>query len=111
VRELVERRSAQILKEIRHVGIGKFRSKLVKVYRDGSFGRGRCDTTLKVGVSILTLVQAENADEWSYQKGLEGETLLIPKRTCLMLSDAPSQGGWIPRDPTDRLYPDICSRR
>ncbi|KAI0722610.1 glycoside hydrolase [Earliella scabrosa] len=33
--------------------------------------------------------KAENADEWSYQKGLEG--------------------GWIPRDPTDRMYPDICS--
>ncbi|EIN04828.1 glycoside hydrolase family 5 protein [Punctularia strigosozonata HHB-11173 SS5] len=32
--------------------------------------------------------KAENADEWSYQKGLEG--------------------GWIPQDPTDRLYPDIC---
>ena len=31
---------------------------------------------------------AENADDWSYQKGLEG--------------------GWIPQDPTDRLYPDIC---
>ena len=33
--------------------------------------------------------KAENADDWSYQKGLEG--------------------GWIPQDPTDRLYPDICS--
>ncbi|KAI0719308.1 glycoside hydrolase [Cerioporus squamosus] len=33
--------------------------------------------------------KAENADDWSYQKGLEG--------------------GWIPKDPTDRLYPDICS--
>ena len=33
--------------------------------------------------------QAENADDWSYQKGVEG--------------------GWIPKDPTDRLYPDICS--
>ncbi len=33
--------------------------------------------------------QAENADDWSYQKGLEG--------------------GWIPKDPTDRLYPNICS--
>ncbi|KAF8071947.1 glycoside hydrolase family 5 protein [Lyophyllum atratum] len=32
--------------------------------------------------------KAENADEWSYQKGLEG--------------------GWIPRDPTNRLYPGIC---
>lgn len=32
--------------------------------------------------------KAENADEWSYQKGLAG--------------------GWIPKDPTDRLYPNIC---
>ncbi|KAJ7475829.1 glycoside hydrolase family 5 protein [Mycena latifolia] len=32
--------------------------------------------------------KAENSDEWSYQKGLEG--------------------GWIPQDPTNRLYPDIC---
>ncbi|KAF8206460.1 glycoside hydrolase superfamily [Mycena galopus ATCC 62051] len=33
--------------------------------------------------------KTEIADEWSYQKGLEG--------------------GWIPQDPTDRLYPNICS--
>ncbi|KAJ7707731.1 glycoside hydrolase family 5 protein [Mycena rosella] len=33
--------------------------------------------------------KAENSDDWSYQKGLEG--------------------GWIPQDPTSRLYPDICS--
>lgn len=33
--------------------------------------------------------QAENADEWSYQKGLEG--------------------GWIPQDPTDLLYSDMCT--
>ncbi|KAJ3815516.1 glycoside hydrolase [Lentinula aff. lateritia] len=31
----------------------------------------------------------ESADEWSYQKGLEG--------------------GWIPADPTQRMYPDPCS--
>jgi len=37
----------------------------------------------------ITALQAENADEWSYQRGLEG--------------------GWIPKDPTERLYPDICS--
>ena len=36
-----------------------------------------------------TYFQAENADEWSYQMGLEG--------------------GWIPTDPTNRLYPGICS--
>ena len=34
------------------------------------------------------LLQAEIADEWSYQKGLEG--------------------GWIPRDPRNRQYPNIC---
>ncbi|TCD61592.1 exo-1,3-beta-glucanase [Steccherinum ochraceum] len=33
--------------------------------------------------------KAENADEWSYQKGL--------------------QGGWIPQDPTDRQYPNPCT--
>ncbi|KAI0077909.1 glycoside hydrolase family 5 protein [Panus rudis PR-1116 ss-1] len=33
--------------------------------------------------------KAENADDWSYQKGLEG--------------------GWIPQDPDDRLYPNLCS--
>ncbi|PPQ76324.1 hypothetical protein CVT24_008383 [Panaeolus cyanescens] len=33
--------------------------------------------------------KAENADEWSYQKGLEG--------------------GWIPMDPTDRKFPNICA--
>ncbi|THV07412.1 glycoside hydrolase family 5 protein [Dendrothele bispora CBS 962.96] len=32
--------------------------------------------------------KAENADEWSYQRGLEG--------------------GWLPQDPTERLYPNIC---
>ncbi|KAF5359505.1 hypothetical protein D9756_003411 [Leucocoprinus leucothites] len=32
--------------------------------------------------------KAENADEWSYQKGLEG--------------------GWIPHDPTERKYPHMC---
>ncbi|TFK23601.1 glycoside hydrolase [Coprinopsis marcescibilis] len=34
--------------------------------------------------------KAENADEWSYQRGITG--------------------GWIPQDPTDRIYPDICTR-
>ncbi|KAJ3564548.1 hypothetical protein NP233_g8228 [Leucocoprinus birnbaumii] len=33
--------------------------------------------------------KAENADEWSYQAGLAN--------------------GWIPRDPTDRQYPNICN--
>ena len=42
---------------------------------------------------LLTLstcsFQTESADEWSYQKGLEG--------------------GWIPSDPSERLYPGLCS--
>ncbi|PAV16045.1 glycoside hydrolase family 5 [Pyrrhoderma noxium] len=33
--------------------------------------------------------KAENADEWSYQKGLES--------------------GWIPQDPSERLYPGLCN--
>ncbi|KAI0264501.1 glycoside hydrolase [Gloeopeniophorella convolvens] len=33
--------------------------------------------------------KTESADEWSYQKGLEG--------------------GWIPQDPTQRLYPGLCN--
>jgi glucan 1,3-beta-glucosidase len=33
--------------------------------------------------------QTESADEWSYQKGLEG--------------------GWIPQDPTQQLYPGLCN--
>lgn len=37
----------------------------------------------------VTPSQAENADEWSYQTGL--------------------QGGWIPEDPTDRQYPGLCT--
>jgi glucan 1,3-beta-glucosidase len=32
--------------------------------------------------------KAEEADEWSYQAGLNY--------------------GWIPQDPSDRMYPDIC---
>ncbi|KAL0061942.1 hypothetical protein AAF712_011226 [Marasmius tenuissimus] len=33
--------------------------------------------------------KAEIADDWSYEKGLEG--------------------GWIPQNPSDRMYPNICS--
>ncbi|ESK94612.1 glycoside hydrolase family 5 protein [Moniliophthora roreri MCA 2997] len=33
--------------------------------------------------------KAENSDDWSYQRGLEG--------------------GWIPKDPKNRMYPNICS--
>lgn len=39
---------------------------------------------------VLNVRQAENADEWSYQRGLEG--------------------GWIPQNPTQRLYPGLCSQ-
>jgi len=33
--------------------------------------------------------KTESSDEWSYSKGIEG--------------------GWIPQNPTDRMYPNICS--
>lgn len=32
--------------------------------------------------------KTESADEWSYQKGIEG--------------------GWIPKDPTERAFPNLC---
>lgn len=35
------------------------------------------------------IFQAENSDEWSYSKGIEG--------------------GWIPQNATNRMYPNICS--
>ncbi|PCH42165.1 glycoside hydrolase family 5 protein [Wolfiporia cocos MD-104 SS10] len=58
-----------------------------------TFLRKYWEAQVQIGESIQGWVfwtwKAENADEWSYQKGLEG--------------------GWIPQDPTDRLYPDICS--
>ena len=33
--------------------------------------------------------KVEDADDWSYQRGL--------------------QGGWIPQDPTERMYPNVCN--
>ncbi|KAF8920328.1 glycoside hydrolase family 5 protein [Mucidula mucida] len=58
-----------------------------------TFLRKYWEVQVQVGESVQGWIfwtwKAENADEWSYQKGLEG--------------------GWIPKDPTDRLYPDICS--
>lgn len=48
---------------------------------------GTCDSSLS-GI-WANGAQVENADDWSYQRGLEG--------------------GWIPQDPSDRLYPNICS--
>ncbi|KAF8656255.1 hypothetical protein AX16_002691 [Volvariella volvacea WC 439] len=57
-----------------------------------AFLRRYWEAQVEVGERIQGWVfwtwKAENSDEWSYQKGLEG--------------------GWIPQDPTDRLYPDIC---
>ncbi|KAH9942759.1 glycoside hydrolase [Amylocystis lapponica] len=57
-----------------------------------TFLRQYWESQVQIGESIQGWVywawKAENADDWSYQKGLEG--------------------GWIPQDPTDRMYPDIC---
>ncbi|KAF9484376.1 glycoside hydrolase family 5 protein [Pholiota conissans] len=58
-----------------------------------TFLRKYWEVQVDVGESVQGWVfwtwKAENADEWSYQKGL--------------------QGGWIPGDPTNRMYPGICS--
>ncbi|PPQ95225.1 hypothetical protein CVT26_014916 [Gymnopilus dilepis] len=58
-----------------------------------TFLRKYWEVQVEVGENVNGWVywtwKAENADEWSYQKGL--------------------QGGWIPQDPTNRLYPGICS--
>ncbi|TFK40345.1 glycoside hydrolase family 5 protein [Crucibulum laeve] len=58
-----------------------------------TFLRRYWEVQVEIGENIQGWVfwtwKAENADEWSYQKGLEG--------------------GWIPQDPTNRLYPNICS--
>jgi len=58
-----------------------------------TFLRQYYESQLAIGEAIQGWVywtwKTENADDWSYQKGLEG--------------------GWIPQDPTDRMYPDICS--
>jgi len=49
----------------------------------------KCLRLYQLTTDVNRREQAENADEWSYQKGL--------------------QGGWIPQDPTNRMYPGICS--
>ncbi|KAJ8508798.1 hypothetical protein ONZ45_g8953 [Pleurotus djamor] len=58
-----------------------------------TFLRRYWEVQVEIGENIQGWIfwtwKAEQADEWSYQKGLEG--------------------GWIPRDPTDRMYPNICS--
>ncbi|PPQ85378.1 hypothetical protein CVT25_006409 [Psilocybe cyanescens] len=57
------------------------------------FLRKYWEVQVEVGEAVQGWVfwtwKAENADEWSYQRGL--------------------QGGWIPQDPTDRKFPGICS--
>lgn len=57
-----------------------------------TFLRKYWEVQVEIGENVSGWVfwtwKAENADEWSYQKGLEA--------------------GWIPRDPTDRQYPQIC---
>lgn len=50
--------------------------------------------------------QAENADEWDYSK----VTSRAYER-CISTDVWMFQGleqGWIPKDPTERLYPNIC---
>ncbi|KAH8100877.1 glycoside hydrolase [Cristinia sonorae] len=57
-----------------------------------TFLRQYFESQVEIGEGIQGWVywtwKAENADDWSYQKGLEG--------------------GWIPQDPTDRQYPNLC---
>ncbi|KIL67587.1 glycoside hydrolase family 5 protein [Amanita muscaria Koide BX008] len=59
-----------------------------------TFLRRYWEAQVDVGESVQGWVywtwKAENADEWSYQKGLEG--------------------GWIPQDPAERQYPGMCSQ-
>ncbi|KAJ7158774.1 glycoside hydrolase family 5 protein [Mycena filopes] len=55
-----------------------------------TFLRKYWEVQVTMGESVQGWIYwAENSDDWSYQKGLEG--------------------GWIPQDPTNRLYPNICS--
>ncbi|OBZ72452.1 Glucan 1,3-beta-glucosidase [Grifola frondosa] len=58
-----------------------------------TFLRKYWESQVEIGENIQGWVfwtwKTESADDWSYQKGLEG--------------------GWIPQDPTDRMYPNICS--
>ncbi|KAI1796836.1 glycoside hydrolase [Ganoderma leucocontextum] len=67
----------------------------MSTFSDGykTFLRKYFESQVAIGEAVQGWIfwtwKAENADDWSYQKGLEG--------------------GWIPQDPTDRLYPDICS--
>ncbi|KAI0775187.1 glycoside hydrolase family 5 protein [Trametes elegans] len=57
------------------------------------FLRQYWESQVEIGEAVQGWVfwtwKAESADDWSYQRGLEG--------------------GWIPQDPTERLYPNVCS--
>ncbi|THV07475.1 exo-beta-1,3-glucanase [Dendrothele bispora CBS 962.96] len=53
------------------------------------FWEAQTSTYEKANGWIQWAWKAEEADDWSYQAGLAG--------------------GWIPQDPTDRKYPNICS--
>ncbi|KAL5486001.1 hypothetical protein ACEPAI_7045 [Sanghuangporus weigelae] len=57
-----------------------------------TFLRKYWEVQVDIGESVQGWVywawKTESADEWSYQKGLAG--------------------GWIPQDPTERLYPGLC---
>ncbi|EJD06576.1 glycoside hydrolase family 5 protein [Fomitiporia mediterranea MF3/22] len=58
-----------------------------------SYLRKYWEVQVDIGESVSGWIywtwKTESADEWSYQKGLEG--------------------GWIPQDPTERLYPGLCN--
>ncbi|KAK7690699.1 hypothetical protein QCA50_005798 [Cerrena zonata] len=58
-----------------------------------TFLRKYWESQVDIGEAIQGWVywtwKVENADDWSYQRGLEG--------------------GWIPQDPTERLYPSVCN--
>ncbi|KAA1467483.1 glycoside hydrolase [Dentipellis sp. KUC8613] len=58
-----------------------------------AFLRKYWEVQVEIGESVQGWIywtwKAENADEWSYQKGLEG--------------------GWIPQDPSQRMYPGLCN--
>ncbi|KAI0067460.1 glycoside hydrolase family 5 protein [Artomyces pyxidatus] len=58
-----------------------------------TFMRQYWEVQVEIGEAVQGWIywtwKTESADEWSYQKGLEG--------------------GWIPQDPSQRLYPGLCS--
>ncbi|TFK47802.1 glycoside hydrolase family 5 protein [Heliocybe sulcata] len=52
------------------------------------FWEAQVDVSEAASGWIFWCWKTESADDWSYQKGVEG--------------------GWIPKDPSDRIYPSIC---